>query len=206
MCLFMLIATCIGVDDSATLTVTEMLIKNRIVSLGGEWDRPTSPEMVTAIGKKFSEREFEMFSHLTRTKKLCLYDTMITSAAIEHVGRMQGLAFLEIDAPELAPSVSFRPLNELEQLRRVRLSHFDLDAEMLTTIVKLPGVKQLEFDDCGLPSNAAQVLHEVSKQVESVYISTDRDFSEAELTTLKDHLGNVKLELHTNQTPYWRIQ
>ncbi|MBI1249054.1 hypothetical protein GC197_14580 [bacterium] len=129
------------------LTVTEDLIRQEIIRLGGDWESGAKPTMVCFLGKKFESRHFEMLTHLPSVKFFHTDGCPIDQFAFACLSQVRQLERLDIKNCRLA-SKGISLLQANRELKELRFESVIVSDELIEEVGTIKHLNLVVFSDC----------------------------------------------------------
>ncbi|QDU07527.1 hypothetical protein [Gimesia aquarii] len=129
------------------LTVTEDLIRQEIVRLGGDWESGEKPKLVSFIGDKFESRHFEMLTHLPTLEGFYVDTCAIDEFAMSCLSQLHQLKRLDIVECKLEPK-SLSLLRSNRELKQIYFGSIFISDQLMTELAKFQNLRKIIFDDC----------------------------------------------------------
>lgn len=175
------------------LSATEELIGEKIMELGGDWERPDRLEFVGFKGPKFSTRHFEYLSHLGSLKILTIDSVKFELAALSYVSSVESLEELTIRNCNFN-GTGIELLANCKNLRILTLAGIEFSEEGSKGLSKLTGLKHLEFEDAMVAPELFESLHGF-KNLKTCDIVATNKIDESHVNALKKALPNCEFRV-----------
>lgn len=147
----MAIASCAYVADVrppyGKLTVTEDLIRRKIIRLGGDWESEVKPKLVSFIGDQFESRHFEMLTHVPTLEWFYVDTCAVDEYALSCLSQVHQLERLDFVECKLEP-LSFSLLRSNRELKEIIFDSVIIPDPLMTELAKLPNLNSISFIDC----------------------------------------------------------
>jgi hypothetical protein len=174
-------------------SVTESLIRDEIIRLGGEWEGGAVPARVGFIGARFSERHFEMLEHLRPFRMLTLHTVDVGPDAMKSISKLASLEKLHIEESTLASQGSVK-LSGLKMLTSLKLYECKVDPHWIGAVGEIPSLKHLSLERVDLPPETLEIVGRL-RNLENLNINSSREFKAEEIEKLKAKLPRCKIEV-----------
>lgn len=129
------------------LTVTEQLIRQEVLRLGGDWESSAKPKLVGFLGDKFESKHFEMLTHLPTVKWFAAHDCPIDSFALACISQIRQLERIDIVRCRLE-SECLSLLKSNRELKTIKFDSTTVSEKLIDELSQLTGLKNILFDDC----------------------------------------------------------
>lgn len=129
------------------LTVTENLIRQEIIRLGGDWESGAKPALVSFRGDKFTSRHFEMLTHLPALKYFHADGCTVDPFTLACLTQVRQLYRLDIVNCHLK-TTSFSMLRGNRELREILFESVNLPEPLLTELAQLRQLRKITLIDC----------------------------------------------------------
>jgi hypothetical protein len=176
---------CVGAD----LTVTQELIKNEIIRLGGDWE----PRLVGFIGPRFTARHYEMLEHLTCVESVHLINVNVPPSAFSSIAKASAVRRLDIQNGSCSAE-GIEALGRLPHLSRVILEGVAITKKGMESLSQLETLEHLVLDDVDVPPNSLGTLAKM-RGLHSLYIATDAHIDKHEIEKLKASLPRCEIDV-----------
>jgi hypothetical protein len=177
----------------AERTITEELIHDEIIRLGGDWEGYEVPAGIGFHGEKFEQRHFEMLEHVRDVQSFTTIGVDIGPEAMKSIGTLAAVKRIEIQKGKLSGEGS-EALEQLKALETLVIIECDVPGELVRVIGRLPSLRRLNLEDVDLPADALGALSQLEK-LDDLIIASHREFTPAEIDNLKSVLPGCKVDV-----------
>ncbi len=129
------------------LTVTENLIRQEVVRLGGDWESGRKPQYIAFLGDKFKSRHFEMLMHLPSVTFFHAEDCPVDAFALACLSQVSQLERLDIERCKLE-SECLSLLRRNRELNKIYLIDIVLSDKLIAELGALKQLETINFIDC----------------------------------------------------------
>ncbi|QDU02112.1 hypothetical protein V6x_18130 [Gimesia chilikensis] len=129
------------------LTVTENLIRQEIIRLGGDWESGAKPAIVSFRGDKFTSRHFEMLTHLPAMKYFHADGCAVDPFALACLTQVRQLDRLDIVNCQLK-TTSFSLLRGNRELREILFDSVVIPETLLNELAQLQQLRKITLIEC----------------------------------------------------------
>ena len=165
------------------LTITQVLIRDEIRRLGGDWEDDGTPQLVAFTGGEFKSDHIEVLAHLPSVIAVVVSDVSVDKESMGFIGQVTELRVLDITKCKLE-SGCFSPLSNCKKLSRLRLEDVTLTDEMIHDISLLSQVDALWISDVTVDTdNSLSEL--LSMKLKDFQIDTVHGASDETVSKLK---------------------
>lgn len=179
------------------LTVTESLIRQEILRLGGDWESGTKPKLIGFLGENFESEHFEMLTHLPSVEFFIVQECPVDDFAIKclsSVAALKRLDFVRCDFDATCLSL----LRSNRELRALRFEETRLCDKAMRELTRVTQIEILEFSDVDLSGVSDETFDRLARMssLKSLTIWNCKGLTAARIERLKsavpDDISDVR--------------
>jgi len=178
--------------------MTERLIRDEILTLGGDWESGSKPQLIVFDGASFTTGHFEMLAHLPSVTHFVARNCTVDGFALACLSRVRQLDRLDLVRCNI-DSPSFSALKGNRLLREIHIESAELSNTFLLELASLQQIEKLDLAEIVVPPNFVQCISDM-KNLKECYLVNCQGLDSLSLETLKLNLPNAKIvEMHREE-------